>query len=704
MKHSNQGSRAAWMPTAGGVVAALLFTTAPVVAIADDKTATSGGISYIDIAAGDGAGIDYRRVRSPRDAIFEAQKQQPLYTLSDVLDTPNKARGLPGVAVFDYDGDGDQDLYVSNGPGRANSLYQNQLQQTGQVYFIDVAVSAGIDASAHDSVGLCVGDTDNDGDDDVLVLGSGEPNLLFVNQGDGSFTEVSGESEIGGGTVHSATCSMGDFDGDGLLDIVIGNSHDWDNQLAIFAIPYAVNEHNQIFLNTGGNHFIDVSASSGIEDTSGFRPAADGSPTITWAIAAVDIDLDGDVDIVHADDQAAMLHFDVGGVDRGIIHVFENDGTGFFTDISADIGTNLQGQWMGLSFGDINCDGHMDIFGANLGDYMLELLVPPYQLGLSASRWLLGSAAGSFDDPGVGPELVASAFGWGNGMVDYDNDGDYDIIYHGGLDAGPFVEASNSGVVLQNHGCSASFTYDQAATSATDHQRRNVQGLALGDLDDNGFADVITVSNFDQPAPVPLVPYGVSYGSPFDNAAIVPTFIPTGNPGEFVWSGLELPDGTLSVELSSGDNGNHWVKVQAVGSRGVIADGRVNRGGIGAVVSFTPKSGPTSMHPVVVGASYTSTHSRESMFGLGAAKRGTVDVLWPGGVRNRLYNVRHGSRVTFPEIPCSFADDWERRADYKHCVRGALNQLHAAGAISKRERAKFLSSAMRAFADFRHAH
>ncbi|MDJ0571595.1 MAG: CRTAC1 family protein [Pleurocapsa sp. MO_192.B19] len=607
----------------------------------------NNNITFDDIAAGDNAGITYRRVESPRDAIFDELKQQP-YTFEDIPRTPTKSRGAPGIAVFDYDNDGDLDVYVTNGPSAANSLYSNQLQETGEVTFIDVAEEAGVAATEQDSSGVSYGDIDNDGDYDLLVLGSGEPNRLFENQGDGSFVEITEQSGIGGGDKYSTSASMGDVNGDGLLDIVIANNFNWDNQIPIYIEPFALNEHNQLFINRGNNVFEDVSDSSGITNLAGFPEAEAGAASITWAIAMVDYDLDGDLDIIHADDQAAITPAQLGGVDSGFLHIFNNDGTGNFTDVSLETNLNITGSWMGLSFGDFNSDGYMDSFGSNLGEY--PRLNLPGVFPNQTSRWFLGQANGTFIDPGLG-ELEATPFGWGTSTFDYDNDADTDIIFHGGLDLGLIVDASNPGALLQNDG-EANFTYDSdGLANSTNHTRRNVQGVAVGDLNNDGFVDIVSVSNFDFPDAA-LADYEANYGSPFDEtAAFVPTFIPTDNPGEFVWSGLEFPDGTLSVEINSADNGNNFVEVQTLGTVGLTEEGTVNRDGIVAVVLFTPEDGSTVMQPILGGSSYASQDSLAANFGLGEQERGTIEILWPGGVRNRIYDVSAGDRLVFPKFP-----------------------------------------------------
>ncbi len=681
----------------------------PVDSIADN---VGSSVKYTDVTAE--VGISYSRTRSQREAIFDFLKSLPEYKMSDIAVTPMHGRGVPGVAIFDHDNDGDQDIYVTNGPGAANSLFSNQLEESGTLGFVDVGTTSGAAASAQDSSGVCVGDIDNDGDDDLLVLGLNETNVLYRNDGNGAFSDISHLGDIGTDSLGSIGCTMGDVDNDGLIDIVVGNAWSgcinvvpplgtqcgFEHQFPIFAEPFALNDHNQMFMNQGGGVFTDASASSGIEDTSGFDPPADGSPTISWAIALVDVDQDGDLDIVHADDQAAIPNKAQGGIDRGVMHILHNDGTGHFTDVSAQAGVNKDGSWMGLAFGDLNCDGEMDIFGSNLGDYMFAAVfgADVYELGGLASRWFLGNANGTYSDPGVG-RLVATPFGWGASVVDYDNDGDQDIIYHGGLDVGPFIEGSNPGAILENQDCSAQFFNATRKTgSDTNHLERAVLGMATGDLNNDGFPDTVSVSSFNTPDGL-LPAYAMfQYGSTFDGGGISMTFAPTG-PGTFAFTGIQYPDGDLSVEINSGDNGNHWLKVDTIGSVGTTAAGSVNRGGIGAVVTVTPKHGKPSLKPVTAGSSYASTHSSDLTFGLGEASRARVDVLWPGGAKNRLYNVHAGTNVRFVEIPCSIDDQGLSFPQYVHCVNTALDDLRSAGVIGHGEKVKLRAGAIHGWHD-----
>ena len=658
------------------------------------------GITFHDVAAG--AGIDYHRVPSTTNAIYEALKHQPTYTFADLLATPDKPRGSPGVALLDFNNDGALDIFVTNGPGAGNKLYKNLHKGTGRLEFVDVAVQAGVAAPEMDATGVCYGDINNDGYADLYVLGRNEANRLFVNNGDGTFTEVGAAAGVGGGTYNHTSCSMGDINGDGLLDIVVANTFDWSNTLPIFVEPFQLNQPNQLFLNLGNGQFTDVSDSSGLRNLAGVPP---GAATISWAIAMVDYDLDGAIDIVHADDQGAIPSAKNGGIDRGMIHLLRNDGTGHFTDQMVKAGTNKFGAWMGLAFGDFNGDGLLDFFATNFGDYGLTVLPFPYQRGDFTSRWFLGAPDGAFTDPGVG-DMRATPFGWGTSTLDYDNNGTTDIVFFGHIDVGLVVVTDNPGVLLRNDGA-AGFQFDPAAFASTNYNRRAIFGSAVGDLNNDGFDDVVTVSAMDTPDSVPLTRFPVSlppnaYGSPFDATAyFVEQFSPVA-PGTFAWNGYQFSDGTLQVQINSADNGNGWVQIRTRGSVGVLAEGRVNRDGIGAVVMFRPDDGRQVMKPIVAGGSFASADSLWAGFGLGRASKGTVEILWPGGVRNRLYNVQSGERIVFPEIPCSYNTPAIGFSEYLACVEGALDRLIQASALKPEDRGRFLSSAVRAFRSSKH--
>jgi len=693
--------------------ALLAALTAAGTANAGDGTHTSG-IVFNDIAAGDGAGISYRRAPSATKAAYDANNLAPLYDLRNALATPLKPGGQPGIALFDYDDDGDLDVYVTNGPGAVNSLYQNQRVGTGQTTFVDMAIDAGVDATDMDSTGVCFGDVDNDGDDDLLVLGRMEENRFYRNEGDGSFTNITASAGLGGGVLGHTSCSMGDINNDGLLDVFVANSFDWARKEAIITELFGYNHPNQLYLNQGGNVFSDVSVSAGLRNL-GPVPSPTENSTITWASAMVDYDLDGDLDIFHADDQAGQAPSQFRGVDRGFVQIFNNDGNGNFANVTFQSGTAFVATaWMGLAFGDLNCDGFMDFFGTSVGDYLDPQLVgAPIPNEFNASIWHFGSPVGFFARGTLG-ELVATPFGWGTGMADYDNDGFTDIIFYGGMDMGIMVDLSNPGTVLHNQGCSGQMAVDFAATapSAPRVGRSETLGVALGDLNDDGFVDITHVAAQIASPQVPIVPFvnqrfattpipGVpGPPSPFNfvaQYAALHTMVGPDIEGEFN-GGAMLP-GSLSVELSSANNGNGYVKVKVRGSIGDADGASVNRNGIGAVAFFRPDGGQQAMTPILGGSSHASQHELQQIFGLGAAAKGTLEVLWPGGVRNRLYDVSSGERVTMPEIPCSFAASWANRDVYKQCVNKSLNDLKQAGAINNTQRLRLRASALQAYDD-----
>jgi hypothetical protein len=655
------------------------------------------------LLAGAAQGVTFQNV--PND--FSHQPSTRLQTLigyfSDgVMDVPTeyvpapfKPYGVPGVAVFDYDNDGDLDIYVTNGPGGGSSLFANQLAETHSLSFVDVAAAAGVELADSDNQGVCFGDIDNDSDADLLVLGFNGANHLFENDGDGTFTDISASSHIGGQAFNGVSCAMGDVNNDGLLDIAVANAFDFTTMLSITAEPVIHNQPNQLFLNDGGNSFTDASASSGIQDK---VVAADYPADLTWSVVMVDYDKDGDVDVFFGNDMRA------GGFANTFLSLFKNDGTGHFTDATATAALNSLGSWRGLSFGDINCDGRLDLFAANLGDYIFF----PGQIpaGAFSSAWFLQQANGTFARQAPGA-LKTVPNGWSNAMIDYDNDGDLDLVNYGNQDDTLFWDNSNGGVILNNTGgCSAAFTWDdQALGDPTRHVRHNIEGLATGDLNNDGFDDIISVSSFNVDPDQGLAPiFSNPLGSVFDVAAkAVYVTVPTTDPNKFAFTGAQGIPGELFIEINSG-NSNKWAKVSLVGTSGITTGGKSNRDGIGAVVSYNRPVGSTVSsvtRPVLGGSGMLSQGSLDLTFGLGGGRRGMVEILWPGGAKNRLYGLRLGEHVSIPEIPCSFDAHWDTTGDYVTCVAEALEEVRGAGLIDGAEQVRLFLSALHAYLDVR---
>ena len=686
---------------------AYLSSTVIFIAIANALSysqAHAQNVTFTDVT--NSSGVVYARTPSIRNATainFRLGSQAiPVTPLDIPAGSPMRNRGIPGVALFDYDNDGDLDMYLTNGPGTSNSLYSNQMQETGSLSFIDVTASAWVESTTQDNNGACFADIDNDGDEDLFVVAHEGPNHLYENQGDGTFLDITGNSPFVTNGKGGNSCAFGDINNDGLVDLYIARGYDLNNLQACFLQSFGNQfQHNELYINNGNNLFSNVSDTSGIKDMYNYPP---GNAGFTWSAALVDYDLDGDLDLFNTDDHCATPVGKYGGIDRGYMQIWDNDGSGNFTNVTGlgETGTEdfSAGSWMGISFADYNHDGRMDFHATNFGDWARPFVGAPYEVGDESSVWFYQNAGGSFDREFAG--LISTPFGWGTISEDIDNDGDTDVVFHGGLDLALSGEASNAGSTLINDGTGI-FTYDANATSVV-HNRREIAGVAAGDLNGDGYVDIVSMSGEDYAEFVPLVPYaaaGIIRNSDFDaTASFIPTFAETSQgSGLFSWTGIDGSNGSASVEINNAESGNGRVAVRTMGTVGLTSYGSVNRDGIGAVTFFTPKKGKTAMKPVAAGSSHVSSDSLEQNFGLGNKNKGTLEVLWPGGVRNKLYKVRDGEKIVFPEIPCSYDQHWYGYYQYKHCVNNALNELKAAGIITKKQKRRFRKSAVRAFYD-----
>lgn len=388
-----------------------------------------------------------------------------------------------GMATFDYDGDGWIDIYFLNGgalPGTAlaepprNRLYRN----LGDLRFLDVTESAGVGDTGH-GLGVAVGDFDNDGNPDLYVSNIGR-NVLYRNNGDGTFsevtrntgTEIADESRVGAGV-----CFL-DMDGDGDLDLFVANylrwlpgqqaSHKWRGQ-AIYPGPERFPPYpSVVFRNDGDGRFTDVSEHAQVGQHPGYG----------MGIVSADFDRDGDTDVFVGNDGgpgnflfrndgngvfeevgiasgvaysgSGLAHGSM-GADSGDVNndglfdlyvtsyqsqlatLYRNRGSGTFEDVTQRIGAGLgsfnQVTW-GCGLVDLDNDARRDIFFAcghlidnidSLDDTTSYLASPVVLWQTAEGRFVNVSAS-------AGDGLQRKSVGRGACFEDLDNDGDLDVV------------------------------------------------------------------------------------------------------------------------------------------------------------------------------------------------------------------------------------------------------------------------------------
>jgi len=317
-----------------------------------------------------------------------------------------------GVAVFDYDNDGWPDIFFVNGStldaaGKqlpSNRLYRNAHDGT----FVDVTESAGLVASGWGQ-GVCVGDYDNDGWEDLYVTYYGK-NRLYHNR-HGAFEEVTEQAQVSGdGTRWSTGCAFVDYNRDGLLDLIVSEYARFDLRtaplpgagptclwkgIAVFCGPRGLPAgKNVLYRNLGNGHFEDVTAAAHVDRTTGHY---------CFSVSPLDYDDDGWPDIYVACDSAPSI-------------LYHNNRDGTFTDVGAIAGVayNEDGRaqaGMGVAISDYNCDGHLDVFRTNFSE--------------DTSTLYHNNGDGSFSEvtypSGIG--LNTRYLGWGTASIDFDNNG-----------------------------------------------------------------------------------------------------------------------------------------------------------------------------------------------------------------------------------------------------------------------------------------
>lgn len=325
-----------------------------------------------------------------------------------------------GVAFGDYDNDGDEDLYISiiNGP---NQLYEN----LGNGQFVNVAQAAGV-AFGSGSRSSVWGDINNDGWLDLYVSNNEKNDALYLNNGDGTFTDMTLDAGIINVGARPLSVNMCDVDLDGFVDIYVANFR----------------KENILFRNNGNLTFSNYTYPYNVRDDS-------------HSMGAVffDYDNDGDSDLY-------LTH------DGGIPNIlYQNNGKGYFTDVSAQTGTNYAGQGMGTDFGDVNNDGFFDLYVTNLYENVLYL----------------NNGDGMFTDIANSAGVDDYGMGWSTNFVDFDNDGKLDIYVANDSYFSPYPN-----VLYRNLG---NLTFENVSQSVV-AAMGGTYGSASADVNNDGFPDL----------------------------------------------------------------------------------------------------------------------------------------------------------------------------------------------------------------------
>jgi hypothetical protein len=486
-----------------------------------------------------------------------------------------------GVAIFDYDNDGWPDIFFVNGtrlagfPGDSaptSHLYRNNHDGS----FTDVGERAGLSDTGWGQ-GVCVGDYDNDGWEDLYVTYYGK-NKLYRNV-QGKF-EQAGESAgvAGDGKAWGSGCAFLDYDRDGYLDLAVANYADFDllhppppgkyptclwKGIAVFCGPRGLGAgRNILYRNLKNGHFEDVTTSSHVDRTPGHY---------CFSVSPFDYDDDGWPDIYMACDSAPSV-------------LYHNNQDGTFSDVAimSGVAYNADGReqaGMGSAVADYDNDGRLDVFRTNFSD--------------DISTLYHNDGDGTFSDVTYQAGLGAHTqyLGWGTAFFDFDNDGWPDLLLVNGH-VYPEVDSLKIGIdynepklLYQNRGNGTFADVSQVAGPGI-AEPSPARGLAVGDLWNDGRLSAVIANR---------------------NA---------------------LPNLLVDQKKQL----NHWIAVKAVGTRS-------NRSGIGARIRVkTPLRQQTG--EVQSGSSYISNNDMRVHFGLGAESAiQFIEVRWPSGLVERFGKV-----------------------------------------------------------------
>lgn len=387
-----------------------------------------------------------------------------------------KARAVMGggAAFFDYDNDGDEDIYVTSGFNK-DDVFRNNGDGTFTKILADIGLGSTFN---YNTMGVTTGDIDNDGDRDVFVAtwerfaGSEQPDarsLLFLNNGDGTFSEIG----VQAGITHEAF-AMGaaflDYNKDGYLDIYVMNHileaiFTYDEFGAVNGLAHECYP-NFLYLNNGDLTFSEVAVELGVDDYG-----------CTIAAVASDYDLDNDLDLYLANDFGDFLIPNV---------LYENNyPEDSFTDVSETSGAGVQAFGMGIAAGDYDHDQDFDYYTTNIGRNIL--------IENQDGNFIDVTTEAGVENTSVPEEDNLNTTGWGTAFFDVDNDTWEDLyVANGRIPALPaYATAINDPDKLYLNNGDKTFTdiSDEAGVS----DPRYVHGMAYSDYDEDGDLDIVTV-------------------------------------------------------------------------------------------------------------------------------------------------------------------------------------------------------------------
>ena len=492
----------------------------------------------------------------------------------------------PGVALFDYDNDGDLDVYVVQGqmlgPGKSltdalmppnrsslplrGRLYRNDLRVrqdgTRTLHFTDVTEQSGIDARQY-GLGVASGDYDNDGCVDLFLTNFGT-NQLFHNNCNGTFTDVTNSSGLQEKPGVAVAAAFLDYDRDGLLDLYVGYNVNYTlanrtvcpNVAGVrdYCPPRVYGgQPDRLYHNIGNRRFVDVTSKALVGGK--FGPAL--------GVSTADFNGDGWIDIFVANDGTENL-----------LWINQRNGTFQETGLLAGVAVNELGKpeaSMGVDAGDFDNDGDEDLVFTNLTGEGADLL--------------LNDRSGNFEDvsarSGLGPATLPYT-GFGTAWFDFDNDGLLDLLTVNGRVAlegranGPFPYDQRKQLLRnRGHGQFEDVTDRAGAVFKLSEVGR---GAAFGDIDNDGDIDVVVGNN----------------------------------------------SGPLRLLINNVGNHNHWLGLTLVGVGG--------RDMLGARVAVMRRNQPTLWRRARADGSYGSANDPRVLVGLGSSiERPNLVVQWPGG-------------------------------------------------------------------------